>query len=298
MATSRPVLIHVGTHKTGTTSLQMLFTRHRAELRDQGILYPETGVWSGGSETESHSNIAWELMGHVLFDSTSGTLDDLIDEIAASDCEKVLLSSEEFSCLFNRPERLRDLKDRLEAAGLAPRIALTFRDVDEYAASLYVTLASFAFDMDYVEFTERVATEGQVTFRQNTYCFDYDLLERTFRDVFGEEAVTCIAYDSRDAVGQFLTSFDWFFGGALDGTDVDVRSNSSMSRVEELRNRVRVRQQRIDALEDEIDGLESQIRGLNVTLDWFRTALAASENRFSRRVVRKIRSLTSRHPPN
>ena len=294
---SRPVLIHAGTHKTGTTSLQMLFTRHRAELRDQGILYPAMGVWSGGSEVESHSNIAWELMGHVLFDSTSGTLDDLIDEIAASDCEKVLLSSEEFSCLFTRPDRLRDFKDRLESAGLAPQIALTFREVEEYAASLYVTLASFAFDMDYAEFTERVATEGQVTFRQNTYCFDYGLLERTFSEVFGEEAVTCTDYDSRDAVGQFLKSFDWFFGGALDGTDLELRSNSSMSRVEELRNRVRVRQQRIDALEAEIDGLEQQIHGLNVTLDWFRKALAASEDRLSRRAVRRIRSLGSRHRP-
>lgn len=290
MRVSRSVLIHAGTHKTGTTSLQLLFTRHRAELRDHGILYPEAGVWNGGSESDSHTNIAWELIGHRGFDRGSGTLDDLIDEIVASDCEKVLLSSEEYSCLFAHPEHLRQLKDRFEAAGLTPHIALTLRDVHEYAESLYITLASFNFEMDYAEFSERVAAEGQVTYFENTYCFDYALLVGTFAEVFGAQAITCIDYDPGDVVTPFLETFDWFFGDVFHGTDLNIRSNTTMSRVEELRNKVRVRQDRIDALGVEIDGL-------NVTLDWFRAALAASEERFSRRVARTVRSVITRRQP-
>jgi hypothetical protein len=243
------------------------------------------------SEVDNHTNIAWELFDHVLFDPEFGTLTDLVAELEASPCDRALLSSEEFACLFNRPEDLGRLKTSLEGAGYAPHVVLTLRDVDEYAESLYVTLASYAFPMTYEEFTEKVATDREVTFRQNTYCFDYQRLVGAFADVFGDESVTCVDFDREDAVGPFLEATDWFFAGALTGVDTGVRSNSTMSRIEELRNRVQVRQDRIDHLELEIDGLEAQIRGLNVTLDWFRTALEASEQRFGRRVGRRIRSV-------
>jgi len=290
----RSVLIHAGTHKTGTTSLQMLFTRNRAELLDRGIMYPETGIWAGATESDSHSNIAWELMGHALFDARSGTLDDLIDEIVASDCEKVLLSSEEFSCLFANPERLHQLKARLENSGFVPHVALTLRDVHEYAQSLYVTLASYAFEMSYAEYSELVATERKVTFRQNTYCFDYGLLIGTFAEAFGADAVTCIDYDPHDAVSPLLEAHDWFFEGALDGAELDLKCNTTMSRVEELQRRVAVRQERIDGLEAEILRLESELHGTNVTLDWFKSALAASRDSFGRRVLRALRSAMDR----
>ena len=302
---SRSVLIHAGTHKTGTTSLQTLFTRHRAELADRGILYPVTGVWSGGSEGESHTNIAWELMGHVLFDPESGTLDDLVDEIVASPCRNALISSEEFSCFFVHPEFLCQLRDRLLDAGLTPYIALSFRDVDDYARSLYVTLASLAYEPTYAEFQEMVAVDGEVTFRKNTYCFDYDRLVRTFAEIFGAEAITCIDYDPTDAVAPFLKALDWFFEGALDGADADLRSNTTMSRVEELRRRVTVRQERIDTLEVQVEELEAEVarlqwelQGVNVTLDWFKNALAASQNTLPRRTVRRLRSAVPRRSPD
>jgi uncharacterized coiled-coil protein SlyX len=152
--------------------------------------------------------------------------------------------------------------------------------------------------MTYAEFSELVAAKGTVTFRQNSYCFDYELLVRTFVDVFGTEAVTCVDYDPADALSPFLQALDWFFDGALDGTDLDVRTNSTMSRVEELRRRVTVRQQRIDSLEAEIAQLQSDLHGTTVTLDWFKAALAASQETFGRRVLRTLRSAMDRRSPS
>ena len=287
------VLIHAGTHKTGTTSLQMLFTRHRDDLRDHGILYPETGMWNNPSGIANHTNLAWELLGHEQFRSESGTIDDLIEEVADADCDRVLLSSEEFSCLFVHPDRIRQLKDRFEAAGLTAHIALTIRDVAEYANSLYVTLAAFGLDRSYADFAQCVATERQFTVRQNTYCFDYARLESTFAAVFGDAAVTCVDYVPADAVGPFLEAFDWFFDGALAGPDLDIRSNTTMSRVEELRSSVREGARTLSDLAAEISRLNAELDSVTRERNRLGRALAASQMRLSRRVEGKVRSVLS-----
>jgi hypothetical protein len=133
--------------------LQTLFTRHRAELRSHGILYPATGVISTHDAIENQTNLAWELLGHIYFDPTFGSLDQLVDEIGASDCPKVLLSSEEFACLFDQPEQLDRLKECLEGAGYNPRIALVLREPTEIAASLYLTLVSYGLNLTFAEYS-------------------------------------------------------------------------------------------------------------------------------------------------
>lgn len=38
----RPLILHIGTPKSGTTSLQQIFSDNRKELLDQGVLYPKS----------------------------------------------------------------------------------------------------------------------------------------------------------------------------------------------------------------------------------------------------------------
>ena len=213
---AKRVLIHAGTHKTGTTSLQALFTRHRGALRARGILYPTTGILPNPYEIDSQTNIAWELMGHPSFDPAVGTLDDLIAEVASSDCEKVLLSSEEFSRLFDKPARMRLLKEAFESLGFTSAVALVFRDMAEYSDSLFITLVGHGLTLSHAEFTRCAQEERRVTIKGNTYCFDHGVLERAFSEVFGAASVTCVEYDAEDSVRPFLDAFDWFFEGALD----------------------------------------------------------------------------------
>ena len=65
MDTSRRklLLLHVGTHKTATTSLQAALVASSGELASDGTLYPETGRIHFG-----HHNIAWGLIGDERFD--------------------------------------------------------------------------------------------------------------------------------------------------------------------------------------------------------------------------------------
>ena len=256
---ARSVLLHAGTHKTGTTSLQALFTQHRGALRARGILYPTSGVLPNDYEVDIHTNIAWELMGHNSFDPAIGTLDDLIAEVASSDCEKVLLSSEEFSRLFDKPARMRLLKDAFEDLGFTPTVALVFRDVAEYADSMFITLVGHGLTVSHGEFAWRVKEERRVTIKGNTYCFDHEVLKRSFSDVFGSESVTCLEYDAEDSVRPFLDAFDWFFEGALDGVDANVRRNTTMDRIEGLRDSMRAGEARIADLEAEIERLTAEL---------------------------------------
>lgn len=49
------MFLHVGTHKTGTTSFQSLLSKNRMSLEDVGILYPDPSTYFGGSAKVHHA---------------------------------------------------------------------------------------------------------------------------------------------------------------------------------------------------------------------------------------------------
>jgi hypothetical protein len=56
------IFLHIGSHKTGTTSIQRLLSRHRDSLAAQGIWYPRMSeLLHNGSNSPSHLNIARSL---------------------------------------------------------------------------------------------------------------------------------------------------------------------------------------------------------------------------------------------
>ena len=106
----KTVFIHIGTHKTGTTSIQVEFTARREELRSKGVLYPVTGCPEVARF--GHHVLPWSLIersnmmpvfkGKTASFSTrqkTRVWKDLLIEIKDSDCETVVLSSEEFDVL-------------------------------------------------------------------------------------------------------------------------------------------------------------------------------------------------------
>lgn len=284
------VLVHAGAHKTGTTTLQTLFTSHRDELGARGILYPRAGVRPHPQGIDVQTNLAWELLDHGHFSPEVGTLDGLAAEIEASDCADVLLSSEEFACLFDRPEQLRRLRDRLERTGRTPHVVLVLRDPRQLAESLYVTLVGYGLDLGYDEYLQGVTREGRVRVKWNSYCFDNERLVGAFTDAFGADAVTCVDYDPADAVRPVLGALDWFFAGALDSAELDLRYNTTGSRIEELRTRIRTDESTIAALREQVHQAERDARRLRAELAW-------SEAKFTRRVERKVRQSIGRHRP-
>jgi len=88
--TPRTVFLHIGPHKTGSTSLQQYLHHNRAVLARQGFLYPRSGCLDG--RRYGQHDFARSIAGRGSFDVAR-----LQEEIEASGNDKILLSSEEFS---------------------------------------------------------------------------------------------------------------------------------------------------------------------------------------------------------
>ena len=113
-------VLHAGTHKTGTTSIQALLTQNAEILADEGIYVPRAGRARRflGSDYVGHHNIAWELNGDARFDRGEGTLADLLVETAAVSQRVVVITSEDFEYLHANPQALRKLALAFDARGV------------------------------------------------------------------------------------------------------------------------------------------------------------------------------------
>jgi hypothetical protein len=92
----RNIILHIGRHKTGTSSLQRTFFKNWQVLRDNNIYYPQTGIKGYG-----HHKIAVELSRKNTRNPFFSLrrleiLDRLKNEINASGSSTILISSEAF----------------------------------------------------------------------------------------------------------------------------------------------------------------------------------------------------------
>ena len=65
------LILHIGTHKTWTTALQILLAKNDRVLAKNNILFPVSGRLS---EHSGHHNIAWELNDEPRFSGDRGGL--------------------------------------------------------------------------------------------------------------------------------------------------------------------------------------------------------------------------------
>ena len=195
----RTVFVHIGTHKTGTTSLQELLARNDRALRRFGLLVPKTCRIERHS---GHHNLAWELSGDPRFASRFGTFHSLLAEIRTSHAANVCLSTEDLELLHDDPHALALLRDGLLDAGYVPKIVVYLRPQADYIESAYAEIIKFrnvAFEL----FLETVLTEG----RFGNLLFAYDILVERFADVFGRERMIVRAYESHRPSAYLLNSF-------------------------------------------------------------------------------------------
>lgn len=119
----KKILVHIGTHKTGTTSIQVEFAARRKELLSQGVLYPSSGCPE--VSRFGHHMLPWSVIerpnmmpmfkgktAHFSKIQQKEVWKTLLAEIQDSNCHTIVVSSEEFDAL-NRSEIRRAL-DYLE----------------------------------------------------------------------------------------------------------------------------------------------------------------------------------------
>ena len=87
----KKVFLHIGFHKTGSTSIQMFLFEHQEQLKHAGYLYPKSGMPPGSLGQHS---LAWDIRK-----GSQKSWHRLLDEIQASDAPNVIISSEDFEQL-------------------------------------------------------------------------------------------------------------------------------------------------------------------------------------------------------
>lgn len=91
-------ILHLGAHKTGSTSIQKFFDANRQRLASKGILFPESGF--GGLEefesVKSNGVPGHDALRSALVNGNQELLADLSKEIEKWQCKSVLISAENF----------------------------------------------------------------------------------------------------------------------------------------------------------------------------------------------------------
>jgi hypothetical protein len=128
------IYIHIGTHKTGSTSLQVFLRKSENALAKQGILIPNSGSPEGKSFNVScgHHELAWYFLGkHGI--SSDSSWRDLAEEIEQHDGKKVVISAEAFDNL--KTSHMSEIKNYLSGHKIYPVIYL--RNPLSYMISAY-----------------------------------------------------------------------------------------------------------------------------------------------------------------
>lgn len=198
---AKRVVLHIGTGKTGTSSIQNFVHQHREALRDRKALdYPDVGL----AHEEHYGELIhahYTAVYWVLSENASG-LRQVRKAIDASKCGTVLLSCENFYHLLS-PEQVGTLAALLK--GLSVRIVCYVRRQDLYIESAWKQQAKVgALRMPFPAFLEQHTSADYLSKSHANY---HAKLE-PWREAFGREAIVVRPFDaSAFRAGDLVTDF-------------------------------------------------------------------------------------------
>lgn len=195
------VLLHIGTHKTGSTSIQRLLVRNRRVLETQGVHYARAGRRrrADGRLAESHYQL-----GHGLTHGNEAPWHALRAEIEGSRARLVVISAENLSNMGPRGLVGR-AAGHLE--GIDVSVVVYLRDQRAYATSGYREVVSTgSYDGSFHDYN-----------RDRMWRYDYAAKVGAWVDAFGVDAVHVYAYEEVCAQSGLLEHFV----SHLDGVGID-----------------------------------------------------------------------------
>jgi hypothetical protein len=211
-------VLHIGTHKTGSTALQLMLANNRAALLERGILIPRTGV--DPDIPVGHHRLAAALRSGTA----TALLRDLVEELRASGAPLAILSSEEFSSLASQPQTLDALAQALTSAGYRTTVLAYFRPQDAFAESLYGELVrgrNAAFEPFTSHVLRTCEAGGFAPHGPLEVWLDYPRMVAPFAERFGRGAILARSYLGRGTLQSIyhdffaaLTAVDPRLGGA------------------------------------------------------------------------------------
>ena len=218
------IFVHIGTHKTGTTSIQFFLTEERERLRQCGIFVPHAGT--GIAEAPAgHHNIAYELCDHPGYDARLAGVAALIAELRDAAEPVAVISSENLQFLHRSPERLRGFDQALAALGYERTYVVFFRNAEDYFLSLYsqLKITGRLPAGDFSTLRGRTMAQGFLVDRIGRYFeFDFSRYVRAWETVIGPH-VARFDYDAVARGAGVLPAFLGVIGASGEVVDLGQR---------------------------------------------------------------------------
>lgn len=192
------IIIHIGTEKTGTTSIQKCLSENRQVLLEHNIVYPHIG-----KRGDAHFDLVnaihpldnngrhMEFLPPVTHEANF-FWDKLAEVIEKNKGKTIVLSAEHFSSRL-RHKGLGFMKAFFEKIKIQPEILVYLRPQDEYIESSYSTQIKSG---DSKEFKVIFSS-----YRQQPFRYDYMKLLDLWSEYFGKKSIKVIPYQ-KDVIGE------------------------------------------------------------------------------------------------
>lgn len=180
--------LHIGTQKTGSSSIQHFLRGNDAGLIENGFRFVRAS-----RDWTDHNKLARELRSHA---EATPRLDAIIAELRHAPEPNAILSAEEF---FHERVPMR-LKERLPSEVIEKtRVIVYLRRPDDLMEALYKQRIK----------TAAIEPRPMRYLRDNTFEVDYLTTLNAFEEVFGREHITVRPYRrdlllNRDVIDDFL----------------------------------------------------------------------------------------------
>ncbi len=198
------VVLHIGTHKTATTTLQDVFWENASLLAKRGLVYPRLGRATGHHGLKSD----WGRLPPV-YDLVGGSRGKL-RELAKSHADKdttLFLSSEEFSRGGAEAGMLDEIRGLLEGFDEI-EVVCTLRTQWQFLQSIYQEMSRVGMPPRPPLLVEEALKTGM--FRE--LWVDFNQLYDWLLESFDESEITLLDFDSvrrgpGGVIGAFLTRY-------------------------------------------------------------------------------------------
>ena len=188
------ILLHIGVHKTGTTTIQDAFARNRIELPLFGVAYPGTG--------QAHRKVASSAMQRPLGWRTSGAhlpdpklWDDFVDEARSFD--GITVCSSEFFA-ESSDEVAERIIDRIGLENV--HVVVTLRNFAKILPSAWQQILKSGYEFGYVHWLENVLGSGELEPKSQVFWnrHRHDEVVTRWAKLLGSDRVTVVVVDESD----------------------------------------------------------------------------------------------------
>lgn len=194
----KTIFIHIGPHKTGTTTIQSNLYLNENVLLSSGVLCPKSGRTS--KTTAANHNLAWELRKkkNSRFDKDKGTWSDFIDEVKSHPwISKVIISSEDFSLLST--SQIEEI--RKKTINYNVKVIIYLRRQDEALQSTWV---------QQIKFFPKLTNPFSEWVEMNDYQaknLNYLKIIKNWENIFGRKNIILRLLDPNSFQGTLFSDF-------------------------------------------------------------------------------------------